>query len=187
MGLGLEILPALSLLLGNVVRVSAKVRHLHALAGTNVGRGVCVVNKEFCFSLLSISRVTQYSCHHTQYTCCRIHCRWAITYSLLIRARLQYVWYQTTIYMTSYEFYVISQPLLLTSKTVFMTSHPQYSWIQTHCIRHDLHYTCDITATVTMTRHVQCFWHDTQCIWDLTRWMNGNTMTVSVMIPNVSV
>ena len=56
MGLGLEILPALSLLLGNVVRVSAKVRHLHALAGTNVGRGVCVVNKEFCFSLLSISR-----------------------------------------------------------------------------------------------------------------------------------
>ena len=59
---------------------------------------------------------TLYSCHHTQDACCRIHCSWAITYSLLIRARLQYVWYQTTICMTSYEFYVISQPLLLTSK-----------------------------------------------------------------------
>ena len=52
MGLGLEILPALSLLLGNVVRVSAKVRHPHALAGTNVGRGVCVVSQGFCFSHL---------------------------------------------------------------------------------------------------------------------------------------
>ena len=72
-------------------------------------------------------------------------------------------------------------------KTVFMTSHPQYSWIQTHCIRHDIQYTCDITATVTMTRHLQYFWHDTQCIWDLTRWMNDNATTVSDMIPNVSV
>ena len=72
-------------------------------------------------------------------------------------------------------------------KTVFMSLHPQYSWIQTHCIWHDIHYTCDITATVTMTRHLQCFWHDTQCIWNLTRWMNDNTTTVSDMIPNVSV
>ena len=72
-------------------------------------------------------------------------------------------------------------------KTVFMTSYPQYSWIQTHCIRHDTHYTCDITATVTMTRHLQCFWHGTQCIWDLTCWMNDNTTTVSDMIPNLSV
>ena len=130
---------------------------------------------------------TLYSCHHTQDTCHRISCSWAITYCLLIRARLQYVWYQTTICMTSYEFYVISQPLILTSKAVFMTSHPEYSWLQTHRIRHDMHNTCDITATVTMTRHLQCFWHDTQCIWDLTRWLNGNTMTISDMIPNVSV
>ena len=40
---------------------------------------------------------TLYSCHHTQYNCRRIHCRWDITYRLLIRARLQHVWYQTTI------------------------------------------------------------------------------------------
>ena len=52
---------------------------------------------------------TLYSCHHTQDTCRRIHCRWAITYSLLIRARLQYVWYQTSICMTSYEFFVKTQ------------------------------------------------------------------------------
>ena len=31
---------------------------------------------------------------------------------------------------------------------------PEY---RTDCIRHNLHYTCDISATVTMTRHLQCF------------------------------
>ena len=75
---------------------------------------------------------TLYSCHHTQDTCHRIHCSWAITYSLLIRARLKYVWYQTTICMTSYVFYVISQPLSLTSKdcihditsTIFLNTEP---------------------------------------------------------------
>ena len=72
-------------------------------------------------------------------------------------------------------------------KTVFMTSHPYYSLLQTHCIRHAIHYTCDITATVTMTRHLLCFWHDPQRIWDLTRWMNDKTTTVSDMITNVSV
>ena len=72
-------------------------------------------------------------------------------------------------------------------KTVFMTSHPQYSWHHTHCIRHDTHSTCDITATVIMTRHLLCFWHYTQCIWHLTWWMNGNTRTVSDMIPILSV
>ena len=73
-----------------------------------------------------------YSCHHTQDTCHHIHCSWAFTYSILIRGRLQYVWYQTTIYMTTYEFYVISQPLLLTSKdcihditsTIFLNTEP---------------------------------------------------------------
>ena len=125
---------------------------------------------------------TLYSCHHTQYTCCRIHCSSAITYILLIRARLQYMWYQTTICMTSYVLYVISQPLLLTSKdcihditsTIFLNTEPTV---------YDITY---ITATVTMTRHLQYFWHDPQCIWDLTRWMNDNTTTVSDMIPNVS-
>ena len=43
-------------------------------------------------------------------------------------------------------------------KTVFMTSYPYYSWIQTQCIRYDIHYNCDITATVTMTRQQICFY-----------------------------
>ena len=72
-------------------------------------------------------------------------------------------------------------------KTVFMTSHPQYSWHHTHCRRHDIQSTCDISATVTMTWHLVCFWHHTQCIWHLTWWMNDTTMTVSDMIPYVSV
>ena len=90
-----------------------------------------------------------------------------------------YVWHMNSMWYHNHYYWH--------QKTVFMTSHPQCSWIQSHCIRHDIHYTCDITATVTMTRHLQYFWHGTQCIWDLNRWMNGNTMTVSVMIPNVSV
>ena len=130
---------------------------------------------------------TLYSCDHTQDTCHGIHCSWAITYSLLIIAHLQYVWSQTTIYMTSYEFNVRSQHSFWYHKSVFMTSHPHYSWIQTHWIRHDIHYTFDITATLTRTRHLLCFWHYTQCIWHLTWWMNDNTTTVSDMIPKVSV
>ena len=42
-------------------------------------------------------------------------------------------------------------------ETVFMTSHPHSSWHHTHCIQHDIHSTCDITATVTMTRHLLYF------------------------------
>ena len=38
---------------------------------------------------------TLYSCHHTQDACHHIHCSWAITYSVLIIAHVQYVWYQT--------------------------------------------------------------------------------------------
>ena len=38
---------------------------------------------------------TLYSCHHTQATCHCIHCSWAITYSVLIIAHLQYLGYQT--------------------------------------------------------------------------------------------
>ena len=74
--------------------------------------------------------------------------------------------------MTSYEYYVTSQPLFMTSQdcihditsTQFMTSP--------HCIWHDIPSTCHITTTITMTRHLLCFWHYTQCIWHLTWWMN---------------
>ena len=42
-------------------------------------------------------------------------------------------------------------------KTVFMTSHPHYSWHHTHCIWYDIHSSCDITPTVTMRKHLLCF------------------------------
>ena len=129
---------------------------------------------------------TLYSCHHTQDTCHRIHCSWAISYILLIRARLQNVWYQTTICMTSYEFYVISQPLLLTSKdcihditsTIFLNPDPLYpTWHTIHLWNHS-HCNYDKTPAMFFTwytvymrshllnewQHNHCIWHDTQCI-----------------------
>ena len=92
-----------------------------------------------------------------------------------------------TVCMTSYEFYGHHNHSLWHPKTVFMTSHPHYSWFHTHCIWHHIHSTCDITATRTMTIHLLYFWCYTQCIWHLKCWMNDNTTTVSDMIPNVSV
>ena len=58
---------------------------------------------------------------------------------------------------TSYEFYVTSQQLFMTSQacisdiksTLFMTS--------SHCIWHHIQSACDLTATVSMTRHLLCF------------------------------
>ena len=59
-----------------------------------------------------------------------------------------------------------------------------YSWHHIHniseyrtdCIRHNIHYTCDITATVTMTRHLQYFdmilsvsWMTTPAEWMTTQ------------------
>ena len=49
--------------------------------------------------------------------------------------------------------------------TTFTDIKRLYSWhhihnipeYRTECIRHNIHYTCDITAIVTMTRHLQCF------------------------------
>ena len=38
---------------------------------------------------------TLYSCYHTEDTCHRIHCSWAITYSVLSILNLQYVWSHT--------------------------------------------------------------------------------------------
>ena len=64
---------------------------------------ICVTSYEYIWHHIHSLRYhtmlwpshTLYSCYHTQYTCHRIHCSWAITYSVLIIAHLQYVWYQT--------------------------------------------------------------------------------------------
>ena len=129
---------------------------------------------------------TLYSCDHTQDTCHCTHCSWAITYSLLIIACLQYVWYQTTIYMTSYEFYVTSQPFFLTSKDgihditsiLFLTTDPLYTTCHTLHLWHHCHCNYDKTPTMFLTlyslymtshtvnewQHNDCIWHDTQSI-----------------------
>ena len=71
-------------------------------------------------------------------------------------------------------------------KTVFMTSYPQYSWIQNrlyttwHTLHlwHHSHCNCDKTPAIFLTwysvymrshplsewQHNDCIWHDTQCI-----------------------
>ena len=130
---------------------------------------------------------TLYSCHHTQDTCRRIHCSWAITYSLLISTSA------ICVISNHYMYDIIC--ILCDITTTFTDIKTLYSWHHIHnipeyrtdSIRHNILYTCDITATLTITRHLQYFWHDPQCIWDLTRWMNDNITTASDMIPNVSV
>ena len=114
---------------------------------------------------------TLYSCHHTQDTCHHIHCSWACTYSLMIIARLQYVWYQTTICMTSYEFYVTSQPLFLTSK---------------HCI-HEITSTLFLnTDPLYTTWHTLHLWHHSQCNYDKTPTMFLTLYSVYVTFHTVN-
>ena len=121
-----------------------------------------------------------------QHTFHRIHCGWAITYSVLIIAHLQHVWYET-----HYMYDIIW--ILCDITTNLYDIARLYSWYQFHTIHditptvYDMIYTtCDITASLTMTRHLLYFWHYTQGIWHLTCWMNDNTTTVSDMILNVS-
>ena len=92
-----------------------------------------------------------------------------------------------TIYMASYEIYVISQQLVKTSQdciheitaTLLMTSPPLYMTSHTHHLWPH--------SPVTMKRHLLYFWYYTQCIWHLALWINENATTVYDTIPNVSV
>ena len=77
---------------------------------------------------------TLYSCHHSQDTCHRIHCSWAITYSVLIIAHLQYVWYQT-----HYIYHIIW--ILCDITTTLYDITRLYLW-------HHIHSIHDITHTV---------------------------------------
>ena len=90
------------------------------------------------------------------------------------------MWYQTH-YIYHMNIMRHHHHSLWHQKSVFMTSHPHYSWHHPHCIWHHIHSTCDLTATVTMTRHLLCFWHDTQCIWHLTReWMTTQRLYLTL-------
>ena len=67
---------------------------------------------------------------------------------------------------------------LLHNNTVFMMSHPLYSWQHTYSICNHIPYSCQITATLSMTRHPLCLWHPAQYLWHLTWCMNDTTTTV---------
>ena len=115
----------------------------------------------FMLSYHAMTSHPLYSCYHTQDTCHRIHCSWTVTYSILIIPHLLYVWHETPYMRVLYEFYIFYRNSILHhthslwhNNTVFMTSHPLYSWQHTHNIWHHILYTCDITATVSMTRHL---------------------------------
>ena len=88
---------------------------------------------------------TLYSCHHTQDTCHRIHCSWAITYSVLIIACRQYVWYQT-----HYMYDIIW--ILCDITTTLYDIKSLYSWQHIHTIPdytptlHDMTYTLIVTS-----------------------------------------
>ena len=84
-----------------------------------------------------------------------------------------------TICMTSYEFYVTSQPLFMTSQdsihditfTLFMTSHTLYLWHHSHCnyaktrtMFLTLYAVYMTSQLVNEWQHNDCIWHDTQCI-----------------------
>ena len=91
-----------------------------------------------------------------------------------------------TICMVSYEFYVTSQPLLMTSQdcihditsTLFMTPYPLYMtchtlylWHQSHCYYDKIPtmfltlYSVYMTSqTVNEWQHNDCIWHYTHCI-----------------------
>ena len=100
----------------------------------------CVTSYEFIWHHIHSLRYrtslwyshTLYLCYHTQDTCHRIHCSWAITYSVLLIAHLQYVWYQThsmydikwiPSFITTTAF-MASDSLHITSPPGFMTCRP---------------------------------------------------------------
>ena len=91
-----------------------------------------------------------------------------------------------TMCMTSYEFYVTSQPLFMTSQdcihditsTLLLTSHPLYMTWHKLYMWHYSQCNYDKTPTMFLTlysvymtshmvnewQHTDCIWHDTQCI-----------------------
>ena len=75
---------------------------------------------------------TLYSRHHAQDTCHRIHCIWAITYSLLIIACLKYVWYQTTTVCMSWHALCLWHPMYYYDVTILCVWLPKlYTWLET--------------------------------------------------------
>ena len=103
---------------------------------------------------------TLYSCHHTQNTCHRIHCSWAITYSVLIIAHLQYMWYQT-----HYMYGIIW--ILCDITTTLSDITRLYSWHHIHNIPDITPTVYDITYTLLVTSQPLKLWQDTYYVFDI--------------------
>ena len=88
---------------------------------------------------------TLYSCHHTQDTCHRIQCSWAFTYSVLIIANLQYVWYQTN-YMYDIKWILCDITTTLFDITRLYSCHHIYTIPDITQTVYDITYTLLVTS-----------------------------------------
>ena len=103
---------------------------------------------------------TLYSCHHTEDTCHHIHCSWAITYSVLIIAHLQYVWYQT-----HYKYDII---WILCDITIILYEITRlYSWHHIHTIPDITPTVYEMTYTLLATSQPLYLWQDTCYVFDI--------------------
>ena len=139
--------------------------------------------------------------HTTSYTLSKIsHHAVTFTHTLLMSSHPAYlslhplslIYYLQCIDYSTSATCVVSNPLhiwhhrksmwhhnqsLWHRKTVLMTSLPHNSWSHTHCILHDIHSTCHITATVTMTNTYYVFdiilrvYDITHSEWMTTQWL----------------
>ena len=113
---------------------------------------ICVTSYEYIWHHIHSLRYhttlwhshTLYSCHHTQDTCHRIHCSWAITYSVLIIAHLPYLWYKT-----HYMYHIIWSLYDITTTLSDITR--LYSWQHIHSIHDNRPTVYDITYTLLVT------------------------------------
>ena len=103
---------------------------------------------------------TLYSCLHTQDTCHRIHCCWALTYSVLNIAYLQYVFSQTD-YMYDIIWILCDITTALYDITIL------YSWHHFHTI-HDITPTVyNMTYTLLVISQPLLLWQDTYYVFDI--------------------
>ena len=129
---------------------------------------------------------TLYSCHHTQDTCHRIQCFWALTYSLMNIAHLQYVvsqthcmydiiWILCDITTALYDLtrlyswhhihtlHDITPTVYNMTYILCVTSQPLLLWQDTYYVL-TLHSVNVTSQTVNEWQHNDCIWHDTHCI-----------------------
>ena len=199
---------SLSYLLSNWLYLTSLPLYLchHTQISNNTTRIVCMITQaQYVWHHMNTYDITSTLYDITKPYDIHTHCIHVITPSIpviastVVELLLTVYWlYQIsnmcdikpTLCMTSYEFYVTSQPLFMTSKdcihditsTLFMTSPPLYMTSHTLDLWHHSHCNYDKTPTMFLTlysvyttSHIMyewqdnnCIWHDTQCICVIT-------------------